>query len=95
MAASTVAIGLLSFGVWAHHMFTVGLGHTADLFFAAASMAIAVPTGIKVFNWIATMWGGSIRLTTSLCVAIAFIIQFVVGGLSGITFAVSRRWTGR
>jgi cytochrome c oxidase subunit 1/cytochrome c oxidase subunit I+III len=89
VAASTVAIGLLSFGVWAHHMFTVGLGHTADLFFAAASMAIAVPTGIKVFNWIATMWGGSIRFTTAMCFAIAFIIQFVVGGLSGITFAVA------
>ncbi|HEY3860452.1 MAG TPA: cytochrome c oxidase subunit I [Verrucomicrobiae bacterium] len=89
VAASTVAIGLLSFGVWAHHMFTVGLGHTADLFFAAASMAIAVPTGIKVFNWIATMWGGAIRCTTSMLYAMAFIIQFVVGGLSGITFAVA------
>jgi cytochrome c oxidase subunit 1/cytochrome c oxidase subunit I+III len=89
VAASTVAIALLSFGVWAHHMFTVGLGHTADLFFAAASMAIAVPTGVKVFNWIATMWGGSIRFTTAMCFAIAFIIQFVVGGLSGITFAVA------
>ncbi len=89
VAASTVAIGLLSFGVWAHHMFTVGLGHTADLFFAGASMAIAVPTGIKVFNWIATMWGGSIQLTTAMCFAIAFIIQFVIGGLSGITFAVA------
>jgi cytochrome c oxidase subunit 1/cytochrome c oxidase subunit I+III len=89
IAASTVAIGLLSFGVWAHHMFTVGLGHTADLFFAAASMAIAVPTGIKVFNWIATMQGGAIRLTTSMCFAIAFVIQFVIGGLSGITFAVA------
>jgi hypothetical protein len=65
------------------------LGHTADLFFAAASMAIAVPTGVKVFNWIATMWGGSIRFTTAMCFAIAFIIQFVVGGLSGITFAVA------
>jgi heme/copper-type cytochrome/quinol oxidase subunit 3 len=67
----------------------VGLGHTADLFFAAASMAIAVPTGIKVFNWVFTMWGGSIRFTTSMLFAIAFILQFVVGGLSGITFAVA------
>lgn len=89
VAASTVAIGLLSFGVWAHHMFAVGLGHTFDLFFAAASMAIAVPTGIKVFNWIATMWGGTIRFTTAMCFAVAFIIQFVIGGLSGITFAVA------
>ncbi len=89
VAASTVAIGLLSFGVWAHHMFTVGLGHTADLFFVASSMAIAVPTGIKIFNWVFTMWGGTIRFTTSLLFAIAFILQFVIGGLSGITFAVA------
>jgi len=89
VAASTVAIALLSFGVWAHHMFTVGLGHTSDLFFAASSMAIAVPTGIKIFNWIFTMWGGSIRFTTSMLFAIAFLLQFVVGGLSGITFAVA------
>ena len=89
VAGSTVAIGLLSFGVWAHHMFAVGLGHTADLFFVASSMAIAVPTGIKIFNWVFTMWGGSIRFTTSLLFAIAFILQFVIGGLSGITFAVA------
>jgi cytochrome c oxidase subunit I len=89
VAASTVAIAILSFGVWAHHMFTVGLGHTSDLFFAASSMAIAVPTGIKIFNWIFTMWGGSIRFTTSMLFAIAFLLQFVVGGLSGITFAVA------
>ena len=89
VAASTVAIALLSFGVWAHHMFAVGMGHTADLFFAVSSMAIAVPTGVKVFNWIATMWGGALRLTTSMCFAIAFIIQFVIGGLSGVTFAVA------
>src|SRR5216684_1727146 len=89
VAGSTVAIALLSFGVWAHHMFTVGMGRTADLFFAASSMAIAVPTGIKVFNWIFTMWGGSIRFTTAMLFAIAFILQFVIGGLSGITFAVA------
>ena len=89
VAGSTVAIGLLSFGVWAHHMFAVGLGHTADLFFVASSMAIAVPTGIKIFNWVFTMWGGSIRFTTSMLFAIAFILQFVIGGLSGITFAVA------
>ncbi|HEX4121860.1 MAG TPA: cytochrome c oxidase subunit I [Verrucomicrobiae bacterium] len=89
VAASTVAIALLSFGVWAHHMFAVGLGRASDLFFAASSMAIAVPTGVKIFNWVFTMWGGSIRFTTSLLFAIAFILQFVVGGLSGITFAVA------
>jgi cytochrome c oxidase subunit 1/cytochrome c oxidase subunit I+III len=88
VAASTVAIGLLSFGIWAHHMFAVGMGHPADLFFAATSMLIAVPTGVKVFAWSATMWGGSIRLTTAMLFAVAFLIQFTIGGLSGITFAV-------
>ncbi len=88
VAASTVAIGVLSFGVWAHHMFAVGLGHAADLFFAASSMLIAVPTGVKIFNWIATMWGGSIRFATAMLFATAFLIEFVIGGLSGVTFAV-------
>jgi cytochrome c oxidase subunit 1/cytochrome c oxidase subunit I+III len=88
VAASTVAIALLSFGVWAHHMFVVGLGHPLDFFFSAMSMLIAVPTGVKVFAWSATMWGGSIRLTTSMLFAVAFLIQFTIGGLSGVTFAV-------
>jgi cytochrome c oxidase subunit 1/cytochrome c oxidase subunit I+III len=88
VAASTVAIGLLSFGVWAHHMFAVGMGHPVDLFFSATSMMIAVPTGVKVFAWSATMWGGAIRLTTAMLFAVAFLIQFTIGGLSGITFAV-------
>jgi cytochrome c oxidase subunit I len=88
VAGSTVAIALLSFGVWAHHMFTVGLGHTWDLVFAAASMLIAVPTGIKIFNWIGTMWGGAIRFTTAMLFAIAFLVQFTLGGLSGVSFAV-------
>jgi len=87
VAGSTVAIGLLSFGVWAHHMFTTGMGHTLDGAFGAASMLIAVPTGVKVFNWTATMWGGSIRFTTSMLFAIAFLVQFTVGGLSGVHFA--------
>jgi cytochrome c oxidase subunit I len=89
VAASTVAIAILSFGVWAHHMFAVGMGHRADLAFAIGSMAIAVPTGVKIFNWIATMWGGAIRFTTSMMFAIAFLLEFVVGGLSGITFAAA------
>jgi cytochrome c oxidase subunit I len=93
VAASTVAIGLLSFGVWAHHMFAVGLGRYADMAFAVTSMLIAIPTGVKIFNWTATMWGGSIRLTTSMLFAVAFLIQFVIGGLSGITFtAVPIDW---
>jgi cytochrome c oxidase subunit 1/cytochrome c oxidase subunit I+III len=89
VAGSTVAIAIMSFGVWAHHMFAAGLGHKADLFFAIGSMAIAVPTGVKIFNWIATMWGGSIRFTTAMLFATAFLIEFVIGGLSGITFAAA------
>jgi heme/copper-type cytochrome/quinol oxidase subunit 3 len=88
VAASTVAIAILSFGVWAHHMFAVGLGHRMDLFFAAGSMLIAIPTGVKIFNWIATMWGGSIRFTTAMMFATAFLVEFVIGGLSGVTFTM-------
>ncbi len=87
VAASTVAIALLSFAVWAHHMFAVGLGHSFDMFFAFGSMLIAIPTGIKVFNWIFTMWKGAIRFTTSMKFAVAFLIEFTVGGLSGVVFA--------
>ena len=88
MAASTVAIGFLSFGVWMHHMFATGLGFSVLYVFAISSLLIAVPTGVKVWNWIATMWGGSIRFTTAMLFATAFIIQFTIGGLSGVTFAV-------
>jgi cytochrome c oxidase subunit I len=87
VAASTVAIALLSIGVWAHHMFAVGLGHAWEYAFGASSLLIAVPTGVKIFSWIATMWGGSIRLTTSMLFAIAFLFTFTIGGLSGVTFA--------
>jgi cytochrome c oxidase subunit 1/cytochrome c oxidase subunit I+III len=89
VAASTVAIAILSFGVWAHHMFAVGLGRVADAFFAASSLLIAVPTGVKIFNWVGTLWGGAIRRTTALLFAVAFLMQFVVGGLSGVAFAVA------
>jgi cytochrome c oxidase subunit I len=88
MAASTVAIGFLSFGVWIHHMFATGLGFAVLYVFALSSLFIAVPTGIKVWTWIATMWGGSIRFHTAMLFATAFIIQFTIGGLSGVTFAV-------
>jgi cytochrome c oxidase subunit 1/cytochrome c oxidase subunit I+III len=88
VAGSTVAIGFLSFGVWAHHMFTAGLGYTWDVVFGASSMLIAIPTGIKIFNWIATMWGGAIRFTTAMLFAMSFLVMFTIGGLSGITFAV-------
>jgi cytochrome c oxidase subunit I len=87
VAASTVAIAILSFGVWAHHMFAAGLGRRADIAFAVGSMAIAVPTGVKIFNWIATMWGGTLRFSTAMMFATAFLMEFVVGGLSGVTFA--------
>jgi cytochrome c oxidase subunit 1/cytochrome c oxidase subunit I+III len=88
VAASTVAIAFLSFGVWAHHMFAAGLGFTADVFFGASSMLIAIPTGVKIFNWIATMWGGAIRFTTAMLFAMAFLVLFTIGGLSGVMFAV-------
>jgi cytochrome c oxidase subunit I len=88
VAASTVAIGVLGFLVWAHHMFVVGLGHSIDTMFAISSMLIAVPTGVKIFNWIATMWNGSIRFTTSMLFAVSFLIVFTIGGLSGVSLAV-------
>jgi cytochrome c oxidase subunit I len=88
VAASTVAIAFLSLAVWAHHMFAVGLGHLWDLFFGIASMLIAVPTGVKIFNWSATMYGGRVRFTTSMMFAIAFLLMFTIGGLSGVSFAV-------
>ncbi|ACB76818.1 cytochrome c oxidase subunit I [Opitutus terrae] len=87
VAMSSVAIALLSFGVWAHHMFTVGMGFAADAFFAIASMLIAIPTGVKVLNWTATMFQGRIQLTVPMLYAIAFVIQFTAGGLSGVTHA--------
>src|SRR4026209_36312 len=79
MVASGLAIAFLSVTVWAHHMFTVGMGPLADATFGLTSMAIAVPTGVKVFSWLATLWGGRIRMTTSMLYASAFIIQFTVG----------------
>jgi cytochrome c oxidase subunit I len=88
VAASTLAIAFLSLTVWAHHMFAVGLGHAFDLFFAICSMAISVPTGIKIFNWTATMYQGRVRFTTAMLFAVSFLLMFTIGGLSGIAFAV-------
>jgi cytochrome c oxidase subunit 1 len=88
VAWSGVAIGFLSFTVWAHHMFAVGLPVLAQAFFASTSALIAIPTGIKVFNWLATIWRGRLRFTTSMLFALAFVAQFVVGGLSGVAVAV-------
>lgn len=87
MVFATVLIGFLGFMVWAHHMFTVGLGPIANAIFAVATMAIAVPTGIKIFNWLLTMWGGSLRFTTPMLYAVAFIPTFVAGGVTGIMLA--------
>ena len=85
---SGVAIGFISFIVWAHHMFTVGLGDAPEAFFAATTAVIAIPTGVKIINWLATMWGGSIRWTVSMMFAAAFIPLFVIGGITGVMFAV-------
>ncbi|WP_411843978.1 cytochrome c oxidase subunit I [Salinicoccus sp. HZC-1] len=89
MVFATVLIGFFGFMVWAHHMFTVGLGPTANAIFAVATMAIAVPTGIKIFNWIFTIWGGSIEFTTPMLYALAFIPSFVMGGVTGIMQAAA------
>jgi cytochrome c oxidase subunit 1 len=84
---SGILIGFMGWGVWSHHMFSVGLGPIADSVFAATTMLIAVPTGVKIFNWIATLWGGAIRGTTALHFAVGFIAMFIIGGLSGVTHA--------
>jgi cytochrome c oxidase subunit 1 len=81
---SGILIAFLGFGVWAHHMFSVGLGPIANTVFSAATMLIAIPTGVKIFNWIATLWGGSLRLRTPLLFCLGFIAMFIIGGLSGV-----------
>ena len=85
---SGIAIALLAFGVWVHHMFATGLGNTVNGFFAASSMLIGIPTGVKIFNWLATMWGGSLRFKVSMMFAVAFLVEFTIGGLSGVSFAI-------
>ncbi|MSQ40545.1 MAG: cytochrome c oxidase subunit I [Dehalococcoidia bacterium] len=86
---SGIVIGFMGWSVWSHHMFTVGLGAVANAVFTVSTMLIAVPTGVKVFNWMATMWGGNISLKTPMLFAIGFIALFVIGGLSGVSHAVS------
>jgi Heme/copper-type cytochrome/quinol oxidases, subunit 1 len=83
-----IAIGFMGWGVWAHHMFTAGLGPVANSAFALSTMFIAVPTGVKIFNWLGTLWKGNIRINTPLLFAMGMITMFVIGGLSGVTHSV-------
>jgi len=89
MVAATVCIGFISFSVWAHHMFTVGMSSYGNTFFTVTTMIIAVPTGIKIFNWIGTMWGGKIQFTAPMLFCIGFLFQFLIAGLTGIMMAAS------
>jgi cytochrome c oxidase subunit 1 len=89
MVAASVAIMFVSLSVWAHHMFTVGMTSVSNAFFTLSTMLVGIPTGIKIFNWIATLWGGRIRFTTPMLFCIGFLFQFLIAGLTGIMLSVS------
>jgi len=89
MVFSGIAIGFMGWGVWAHHMFVSGIGPISVAAFSVSTMFIAVPTGVKILNWLATMWGGKLRLTTAMLFAIGLVGMFTIGGLSGVTHAVA------
>src|SRR2546427_6349934 len=89
LVAATVSIGAVAMSTWAHHMFTVGLGGTLNSFFAASTMLVGVPTGVKIFNWLATLYGGKLRFRTPLLFCCAFLFQFLCAGLTGIMLAVA------
>lgn len=89
MVYATASIAILSFIVWAHHMFAAGMPVTGQLFFMYATMLIAVPTGVKIFNWVATMWKGSMTFETQMLLAIGFIFVFTMGGFTGLILAMA------
>ena len=89
MVAATVGIGFVSMSVWAHHMFTIGMNSYANTFFALTSMVVGIPTGIKIFNWLGTMWGGKLIFKSPLLFCIGFLFQFLIAGLTGIMLAVT------
>jgi len=89
MVFSGCFIAFLGFGVWSHHMFAVGMGPVADTVFSLMTMLIAVPTGVKIFNWIGTVWGGSLQMKTPMYFALGFIAMFIIGGLSGVMHSVA------
>src|SRR5580704_119352 len=89
MVSASAGIGLISLSVWAHHMFTVGMTSSQNAFFVLSTSLVGVPTGIKIFNWLATMWGGKIRFATAMLFCTAFVFQFLLAGLTGIMLSVA------
>lgn len=89
MVGATIMIGFISLAVWAHHMFTVGMSSMANRFFATSTLLIAIPTGIKIFNWLGTMWGGKLRFDTPMLFCCGFLFQFLISGLTGVMLAVA------